>query len=75
MRQYKERMASIAAQDSQPTSKRQKTDGGWEEVAVKTEGTWQEVAPIKEDDDWEDAETAAPTSAEPQVYCFQLVKW
>ena len=58
MRQYKERMANIAAQEPQPGVKRQKTEGSWEEVGVKTEGGWQEVPSNKEDDEWEDAETA-----------------
>ena len=58
MRQYKERMANIAAQSSQPNGKRQRTEGSWEEVDVKTEGQWQEVPTVKEDNEWEDAGTA-----------------
>ncbi len=64
MRQYEERMANIAAQ---PGAKRQRTEGGWEEVSVKTEGQWQAVPSGKEDEDWIDAETAVQTPAEPQV--------
>lgn len=67
MRQYKERMDTIAAQNAQPSAKRQRTEGGWEEVSIKTEGQWHAVPDVKEDDDWEDAEPAVQTLAEPQV--------
>ena len=67
MRQYKERMANIAAQDLQPNAKKQRTEGGWEEVSVKTEGQWQEVPSVKVDDEWEDAEAAVQNSTDQQV--------
>jgi hypothetical protein len=42
MRSFKER---LAAQQGAPDAKRQKTEGGWEEVEVKGAGSWQEVEP------------------------------
>lgn len=63
MRQYKERMANIATQDPQPHVKRQKIGGEWEEAGIKAESGWQEVSNpsnTKEEEDWEDAETALP---------------
>lgn len=42
MRSFKER---LAAQQEGPEVKRQKTEGGWEEVGASGEGVWQEVGP------------------------------
>lgn len=45
MRQFKERVAQMAAQDRLPNVKRQKTAEGWQEVkAEESGGGWQEVS-------------------------------
>lgn len=63
-------MANIAVQEAQPNAKRQRTEGGWEEVSVKTEGQWQEVPSVKEDDEWEDAEAAVQDTPGQQVWHY-----